>query len=452
MGFAKAAAAILQGVAPRVQDTYTNAANADAGYAHGLGSNVQQTINQQADANNAFLQKMGTPSGGLEHPADVGGTAYGLEGYIPATTLQREGAAFGSAAQMMPGDVLKQGQQQASATIANDPNLAGLQADLAKVAATQPAVYQRLLSTLSEMGYRKAELGLSAKRLQISAQQGQERLQQGQERINVAAQQAVQRNKQAWARIGISDKHLQLEIAKQNMSAKSGGLSPTEQSRYKALATSWSQRMLGASTNPTTGKPEPQLSFTDAMTEALKSGVPLTTAFPIFVKVAKQAGATPAQIRQLRQKYAPLDKALRPPKLEQLGPIGGPGSQFGSLKGSATLVRSLRNYPNLDPQAVMAIASQEGLSGGVGDQGTSFGPFQMHAGGALPARVWAKGARYAQKWAWSAAGINYALRRIEAVAGGLQGQAAIAAISRGFERPANPAKEIAGASSVYGRY
>src|SRR5690242_15127221 len=47
MGFAKAAAAILQGIAPRVQDTYTNAANADAGYARGLGDNAQAQIDQQ---------------------------------------------------------------------------------------------------------------------------------------------------------------------------------------------------------------------------------------------------------------------------------------------------------------------------------------------------------------------------------------------------------------------
>src|SRR5690242_10278920 len=113
MGFAKAAAALLQGVAPRVQDTYSNAANADAGYARGLGDNVQSDINQRASADNDFLTKMGTPSAGLVHPADVGGTAYGLQGYIPATTLQREGAAFGSAAQMLPGNALSQGAQQA---------------------------------------------------------------------------------------------------------------------------------------------------------------------------------------------------------------------------------------------------------------------------------------------------------------------------------------------------
>jgi len=98
----------------------------------------------------------------------------------------------------------------------------------------------------------------------------------------------------------------------------------------------------------------------------------------------------------------------------------------------------------LDPQAVLAIAAVEGLSGAVGDQGTSYGPFQLHRGGALPAGQ-------GRGWAESPAGIDYALNRIAGVARGLHGQQAIAAISRRFERPADPASEIAKASALYGR-
>lgn len=102
----------------------------------------------------------------------------------------------------------------------------------------------------------------------------------------------------------------------------------------------------------------------------------------------------------------------------------------------------------LDPKAVLAIARQEGLSGGVGDHGTSFGPFQLHQGGALPSGI---PLSQAQSWAESPAGINYALNRINQVAHGLRGAQAISAISRGFERPANPSAEIAGAMSAYGK-
>lgn len=109
------------------------------------------------------------------------------------------------------------------------------------------------------------------------------------------------------------------------------------------------------------------------------------------------------------------------------------------------LIRQLATKYGVDPRAALAVASSEGLSGGVGDAGTSYGPFQLHRGGALPAgrdRVWAE----------SPAGIEYALRQIAGVAKGLSGPAAIEAIVRKFERPADPTGEIARASQAYGSF
>jgi hypothetical protein len=83
----------------------------------------------------------------------------------------------------------------------------------------------------------------------------------------------------------------------------------------------------------------------------------------------------------------------------------------------------------------------------VGDNGTSFGPFQLHRGGALPANVPLGGA---QQWATSPAGINYALDRIAGVARGKRGRAAVEAIVSQFERPADPAGEIQRALGHYG--
>lgn len=94
----------------------------------------------------------------------------------------------------------------------------------------------------------------------------------------------------------------------------------------------------------------------------------------------------------------------------------------------------------LDPNAVLAVAQQEGLSGGIGDNGTSFGPFQLHRGGALPGSI-PRGRE--QAWATSPAGINYALDAIARVAGGKRGAAAVDAIVRLFERPADPDGEVA---------
>src|SRR5690242_17564159 len=176
MGFAKAAASIMQSAAPAVGDLYSHAADSTAGYARGLGDVAQQPVDQQVASNNAFLQKMGTPTAGLETAAPIGDISYGLHGYIPASTLQREGAAWGSAAQLAPQNVLNQGQQTAGATLAYDKTLSDLQGELGKVAATEPKTYADLAKQAQDMGYkyatlnsenayRKAELGLSAQRI-----------------------------------------------------------------------------------------------------------------------------------------------------------------------------------------------------------------------------------------------------------------------------------------------
>lgn len=100
---------------------------------------------------------------------------------------------------------------------------------------------------------------------------------------------------------------------------------------------------------------------------------------------------------------------------------------------------------NVDPLAALAVAMGEGgvKYGAVGDQGTSYGPFQLHVGGALPQ---GKGA----DWANSPAGIQYAIRKMaESGAAGLTGQEAIDAIVRKFERPANPDASV---TNAMGRY
>lgn len=120
------------------------------------------------------------------------------------------------------------------------------------------------------------------------------------------------------------------------------------------------------------------------------------------------------------------------------------------MKSRVRLIRQLAaKYGIRDPEAVLAIASVEGrsaLHGGrsVGDGGTSFGPFQLHRGGALPA---GRGSA----WAHSPAGIEYAIRKIsETSARGKTGKAAVSAISAEFERPADIPGEIAKAMGYYG--
>jgi hypothetical protein len=123
---------------------------------------------------------------------------------------------------------------------------------------------------------------------------------------------------------------------------------------------------------------------------------------------------------------------------------------MGILTGQA-----LKNYivrwakkNGLDPKAVIAVAQSEGgFYGAVGDHGTSFGPFQLHQGGALPKGM---GGAQARAWAQSTEGINYALRGIAGVAAGKTGYAAVSAIVSDFEHPADPGAEIQRAMGYYG--
>lgn len=114
----------------------------------------------------------------------------------------------------------------------------------------------------------------------------------------------------------------------------------------------------------------------------------------------------------------------------------------------APIIRALAPKYGIDPQAAIAVALGEGglqnREGDIGDLsgGGSFGPFQLYTKGALPAQYRGK-PQVADRWAWSPEGIKYALSRMQAAgAGGLRGSAAVEAIIRRFERPANPDKSV----------
>ncbi len=132
-------------------------------------------------------------------------------------------------------------------------------------------------------------------------------------------------------------------------------------------------------------------------------------------------------------------------------PPSSPTSPYTFGPAELTYIETRAKTFGLDPKAVLAVAAVEGgsLPAHVGDQGTSFGPWQLHAGGQLPAEVWAKGPAYAKSWADSPAGIDYALAGIAKVARNQQGQEAIGSIVGQFERPANSAAEVQRAISIY---
>lgn len=104
----------------------------------------------------------------------------------------------------------------------------------------------------------------------------------------------------------------------------------------------------------------------------------------------------------------------------------------------------------IDPgaaRAELAVAQMEGWSGAIGDRGTSFGPWQLHKGGAYP-RSAPQDPQAANRWAWSKPGISYAddaIRRAVPNIDQLPPAMQVDQIVRRFERPANPNAEVAGA-------
>lgn len=120
-----------------------------------------------------------------------------------------------------------------------------------------------------------------------------------------------------------------------------------------------------------------------------------------------------------------------------------------------------RSYQdNVDPAAAWAVAAEEGGHTPApghydpdthGNPGWSYGPFQLRDPGALPiSSSGPSGPGY--KYAWSKEGVDYAIDQIAKVAEGRTGSDAITQIVTRFERPANPAGEIARAEGVYAGY
>lgn len=98
----------------------------------------------------------------------------------------------------------------------------------------------------------------------------------------------------------------------------------------------------------------------------------------------------------------------------------------------------------LDPDAVLRVAAGEGLSGGIGDSGHAFGPFQLNnAGGVITGKFTGQSPDQINEWAWSPPGVEYALSGIAKVAKGLRGDEAIRRIITDFERPADIPSSIA---------
>lgn len=121
-------------------------------------------------------------------------------------------------------------------------------------------------------------------------------------------------------------------------------------------------------------------------------------------------------------------------KFDPAHPDARPAAQLaGALYGDPlrrAIILSAQRH-GIDPNVVLAIVPHEGgFQGAVGDNGSSFGPFQLHVGGALPSGK-------DKSWAQSPEGIDYAVGQIAKAVGGAKGAQAVSRLVTDFERPAS---------------
>lgn len=105
-GFSTALAELLKGIGPATEQTYQNAAGATGAFAKGFSDATQHLAENENASLTDVLKTAGLSDDQIAHAtSQIGDTSdvlYGLGGYIPASGLEREGAAFTAAAQQLP--------------------------------------------------------------------------------------------------------------------------------------------------------------------------------------------------------------------------------------------------------------------------------------------------------------------------------------------------------------
>ena len=255
---AAALSKLLQPIGPAVNDMYQTAAQNQELAAKGFSQGMQDALQGNTDNLNAMLKSLGQNVQLDSHAPQAGDMLYSIGGYNPGTAFSKEGAAFGSAATLQAGDAILKGQEnvkdlQAKAIVADQ----GFQQKIAELAGKLPGDIQTNYSKLQSLALSNAKF-----REQVAHDKATEALATAKYKTSVAefnARQTMTAAKFAyqqqhdnaqlaaeWARIGISQRSLQLRISQNAFKAAHGGYSASQMK-------SFTQKLdaIQASTNPT---------------------------------------------------------------------------------------------------------------------------------------------------------------------------------------------------------
>lgn len=476
-----AASKLIASLVTPVQGAYTAAAQnqelAGNGFSHGL----QDALRGNTDNLNATLAKLNAPVALDSHANEAGDALYSMGGFNPGTTFAKQGAAAAaglagtaSAASLVGLENAK--SVRAQALVADQ----GFQNKIAEIAAKLPGDAQTNYAKLQTLAlddkkfaeqvknddanaaYKAATLKLAQAKYNTSVDEFNAKQTLSYQRLAQSQVNADRNYQVKLANLGIAQKKLQLTVVANAFKAAHGGYTQAQLAKLQAQSTALAQGALNGSTSYVmkNGVKTPVHSggipFFEALTQQLRKGIPVQTALGALERIYP-ASARPTD-EALQQYLGPLTPAAVRQQVQVN--VGTPGVAGLSMTNPTSLLTTGPKVQaiaqgaaarGLDPQAVLAVASMEGLSGGIGDGGHAFGPFQLNnAGGVITGKFPGATPQQINDWAWSPAGINFALDHMASVARGLTGPAAIDAIVRRFERPLAPNPEVAGAVARYG--
>lgn len=336
-GVAAALSKLLQPIGPAINGMYQTAGQNQELAANGFSEGMKDALQGNTDNLNAMLQRLGQPTQLDSHASQAGDVLYGLGGYTPGTNFSKEGAAFGSAAELQAGDVILKGQDnvksiEAQKIVADQ----GFQNKIAEMAGKLPGDVQTNYMHLQQLALSDAKFREQVRKDNIDQAYKSSELKLAQMKYSTGIDEFNAKQHLAYAKLanqefnqnrdyaikltnlGIAQTKLQMAIVKNSFAAANGGLSKQVVAKYTSQAQAIAMDAFNGHTVYTTkngaksASLTPQLSYAEALSKILVKGTPVQIALDALDRVypanqrptpeilAKELGALdPAALKQV---------------------------------------------------------------------------------------------------------------------------------------------------------
>ena len=302
---------LQQALAPipgQIEDTYKRAGDTTSAYAKGFSTAFQAGSEQTANDLNAFLAKQGSPQQVQSAGAKGADVLYGLGGFIPASGLAREGAAFSSAAEAFPASALLRGQEnQALIGRESAGRLSQIDALLAQEQAKRPGLVQEIRAQQAEQRVKDRaqrlneliaveKLGISKGQLDVSKQNAVTSAQ----RLKLDAQKERFDQILANAKLDLDGDKYELAAKREQRMAKSpkkGGFTATQKQKMAQTALA-SARDAYLGFKDDDGNVVPPRPPVEVLRDLLAADVPFSIAIKAIQRFGK--GRMPAELKGVK--------------------------------------------------------------------------------------------------------------------------------------------------------